>query len=616
MKKIALTLFLLFFGLNVFSQSGIKISSSTIVVGGEKFYLHTVQKEQTLYSICKAYKVTQKNIAKANPNLNGSSSINIGQVLKVPIKTVNKTGVTFKWHKVLKKETLYSIASKYKISVNDIIKHNADAKHGIKVGQVLKIPNVNGSGADYTDNHFYYHTVESGDTPFSVCQQYGTTYEQLYAFNRGSQNGLKLGEVLKIPKGNFDTTEKLRVYHEDELGVKSIGYDPLYFEEKSTTPCSEFTYDKSMVFNVGVMLPLYVEKNAWLAKKYKNKNDRLFYKNSRRFYEMYEGILLALQQLKIAGLSVNLYVYDTKNNAEEIRKIMQKDEFKTLDLLIGPIYSANVQILSYYIKKYKINLVTPLSHNAKLLKNNPFIFEAMPTKETRVKKTSDFLSLLYDTSVVIVHGGTPKELELIDLYKRKLVKSFVAQDQIDEIILKTIDYEHGGAATLEDALSVGNRNIILIPSSNEVFVTKIIEKLYNYSKDYDISLFGPPNWELYQNVQINHLRNLSFRYAAPSYIDYENWRVKSFIRKYRTAYKTEPGIYAYKGYDIMYYFGNALMRYGKHFQFCLTPFDKIPNRKGLVHDFEFIRYGNKGGFANSGVFMLEYNENFVLKKSK
>ena len=615
MNKIVIVSIILFSVLSAFSQTAIKKSTTTTVISGEKFYLHTVESGQTLYSICKTYGVSQKDIAKANSSIN--SGIKVGQVLKVPMKSSGKsTPSTFVWHKVKKQETLYSISKKYGISVNDIYTHNPDAKYGIKIDQVLKIPNTAGSGADYGDGNFYYHVVIPGDTPFSICQRYGTSYEQLYAFNPNAKNGLKVGEMLKVPKGNYDATEKLRVTHDNKLDISSTGFDPLYFDEPGVTPCSKYVYKPGTVFNVGVMLPLYISENASLSAKYNDEKDKLFYKNSKRFFEMYEGILLALQRLKIDGMSVNLYLYDTQKDAEEVKKIMRNPELKNLDLIIGPVYSSNIEVLSDFVKENKINLVTPLVKENDILKDNPFIYKVMPSDETRVKTTCDYLSKLYDSSIVIIHGGTPKELEIIDIYRRKLIKSFSSMENLNEISLKIIDYNHGGSANLEDALSLGYENIVLIPSEDEVFVTKIIERLNGYTKKYDISLFGPPSWELFENIIITHLRNLNFKYTSPHYVDYNNWRVKSVTKQYREVYKTDPSIYALQGYDIMYYFGTALMKYGKNFQFCLDPTDRIPNSKGLIHDFEFSRYGKNGGFENSGVFMLEYDINFALKKSE
>ena len=239
----------------------------------------------------------------------------------------------------------------------------------------------------------------------------------------------------------------------------------------------------------------------------------------------------------------------------------------------------------------------------------------MPSNEMKVEKTCDYFSGLYDSSIVIIHNNTEDEKKIIDTYRQKLVKSFSSNNKVDEVTLKVLQYSILGASGLEDALSIGVENVIVIPSDNEVFVTKLLVRLNELSKKYKIKILGHPNWEMFESIEYNQIKNLSLHFASPTYIDYENWRVKSFIRKYRETYQTEPGIYSYQGYDIMFYFISAMKEHGKNFQFCMSPYDNAPSPKGLSLFFDFGRTGLKNGFENNGIFILKYNENMKLTKT-
>jgi LysM repeat protein/ABC-type branched-subunit amino acid transport system substrate-binding protein len=597
------------------AQVPVKRSENITTEKNQKFYLHTVLAGQTMYSICKAYGVTQKDIAKANNTFSGV--ISVGQVLKIPIVDTGKSNAPdFLWHKVLPKETLYSLAKQFGITVNDIYSQNPDARQGLHIGQILKIPNIAKGNFDYQTDIFFVYTVQAGETLFSISQRYGKTPAQIVLFNPDAKGGIRVGQVLKIPKYNYDKTERLPVFHGNTPDLNNYTFDPLYFEDPGVTPCGRFHYSKEKSFNVAIMLPLYLNENSSYLPDNAGKKDKMFYKNSQRFFEMYEGILLAIQQLKLEGLSLNLYVYDTENDPEIVRQIMAKPEFEKTDLIIGPVYATNIKVLSYFIKKHHINLISPLSQNSELLDNNPFVYQVIPSAEMQVKKTSDFLSRLYDSSIVILHNGSEDELKMIGVYKQKLVSSFGTNPEINDVVLKIINYKTDGDRAIEDALSSGSENFIVMPSNDEVFVTQMIEKLHTYSKDYKISLIGSPQWDNFQNIESKYLKDLSFKYASPSYIDYNNWRVQSFLKKYRTVYNIEPSIYSYEGYDIAYYFGNALKTYGRNFQFCLSPFDSDPNPKGLVLNFDFARTGSADGFENNGMFMLEYDSNLKLIKAQ
>jgi len=608
-RVIGIFIFLLIYVLS-FSQIEIKKSDETTVINNQKYYLHKVEAGQTLYSICKAYNVSQKDVAKAN-NIT-TSAIKTGQILKIPIvNKEEKDSPDFIFHKVKTGETLYAISKKYNVSVEDIIMHNVDAKYGIKTNQVLKIPNIKKGNFDYEDENVYYYTVEKGNTLFSISQRFGVPIKQIVLFNPEIKNGLKAGQTIKIPKTNYDISERLPVNNNAEIH----NYEHLYFEEDGITPCNKFIYNKSISFNIVLLLPLHLDRNIYYISNYKDEKDKMFYKNTRYFFELYEGILLALQTLKKQGISINLTVHDTKNDSKVVSDIMKGLNYSELDLIIGPVYSENVKIAIHYAKKNKINLISPLSQNIDLIKDNPFVYQVVPSTEMRIKKTSDMFGRMHDTSIVIIHNGSEKEKKLIEIYKTKLVQSSSFQNETNAISLKTVNYNKGGEERIEDALSVGVQNVIVIPSEEEVFITQVIEKLNLLSETYDIKLVGSPNWESFQNINLKHLKDLSFHYISPVFRNYSKSKVKKFINEYRTVFETEPSIYSFEGYDIMYYFANALRKYGRHFQFCLSPEDIIPNKSGIVFDFDFVRTNNDGGFENNGMFILEYDENFQKQKA-
>ena len=128
-----------------FAQKGeVKKSTKIETVDGKKYYLHTVEKGQTLYAIAKAYNLNVNDILLENPDaLNG---IKPGQKLKIHfekpvavVKPVVADTATF-IHKVEPGQTLYSISKQYGITEDAIVKLNPTAKNGLKLGQELRIP--------------------------------------------------------------------------------------------------------------------------------------------------------------------------------------------------------------------------------------------------------------------------------------------------------------------------------------------------------------------------------------------------------------------------------------------------------------------------------------------
>ena len=104
-------------------------------------------------------------------------------------------------------ESIYSIASKLGVTKDEIIKNNPDAADGISNGMRLYFPiedeKVEAETPALTtlkaENPVLMHTVKQGETLYGLAKAYGTTVDELISFNPGSENGIKIGQKLKIP---------------------------------------------------------------------------------------------------------------------------------------------------------------------------------------------------------------------------------------------------------------------------------------------------------------------------------------------------------------------------------------------------------------------------------
>jgi LysM repeat protein len=624
MNKIYKLSFLLIIALSSFvmnAQVEVEKSDNLIFVLGKKYYLHKVESGQTLYSICRVYGVNEADIFSEN-SVVAREGLKAGSEIKIPVKDPNEITTTsssnslntsssstdYINHTVKKKQTLYFLTHTYNVSEAELIKLNPEISQGLKVGQVIKVPKP-GTVKVTSSGDFRLHTVQPGETLFSLAQRYGVEISSLKLNNPElNSGGLKVGKVLRIPTRTRSFEELLKVEHNKIPSNEYYDYDPLYFEEPGVTPCNAHSYNGSS-FKIAVLLPLYVQENATM------KNSGRYYKNTERFYEFYQGLLLAAKKMKSLGVSVEFIVKDTKASNQRVKEILSLSTMRNVDLIIGPVYSANFRLASAFAKEHKINIVAPfkLKHES-LVVTNPYAFLANPSEETEVGEISSFLSSSYDNSILVVHNGSVEEDELIETYKKKLVQAFVPYEQINEIVFKQVNFKLGGAAAVENALSVGLHNIVIIPSNDQVFITKVITKLNYLSKNYKITLYGRSAWENFRNIEIDYLRNLKFHYGTTGFVDKKDKSVKNFDYSYKTYFKAVPSTYSYMGYDISYFFLNVLKDYGRHFQFCLPSAVNKNYTKGLCYEFNFKRVSPFSGFENNWLGIVKINKTLELVK--
>lgn len=122
-----------------------------VKLNGQFYILHKVEKGEGLFSVARRYNSTVDEITKANPEV--KSGLKLGQTIKVPatepVKVeIKETPVTAPkanqasnttTHEVQPGETLFSIARKYNLSVDELKKLNNLNDGSIKVGQTLKL---------------------------------------------------------------------------------------------------------------------------------------------------------------------------------------------------------------------------------------------------------------------------------------------------------------------------------------------------------------------------------------------------------------------------------------------------------------------------------------------
>ena len=175
----------------------LRIPTKEIYEGEENVYI--VQKGDTLYSIAVANNTTVDELKRMN-NLT-SNILSTGQLLKIPSALLPESTYIVK-----KGDSLYSIATKYNTTVDELKRINNLTSNILSIGQVLKLPSDKVSDIEKEENTISY-TVQKGDSLYSIARKYSTTIDKIKDLNNLTTNLLSIGQVLLIPTDtNLETT--------------------------------------------------------------------------------------------------------------------------------------------------------------------------------------------------------------------------------------------------------------------------------------------------------------------------------------------------------------------------------------------------------------------------
>ena len=168
---------------------------------------YTVKRGDTIYSIARDNNIDINTLIKDNSLVN--NNLSIGQVLKIrtpmgvntiveecigPDYTIPASIQTnYITYNVLKGDSLYTIAKKYNVSVNDLINYNNLKSNNLSIGQVLKIPVINNGSSNNVS-----YVVKAGDSLYSIARRYNTSVDELKRKNNLTSSLLSVGQKLII----------------------------------------------------------------------------------------------------------------------------------------------------------------------------------------------------------------------------------------------------------------------------------------------------------------------------------------------------------------------------------------------------------------------------------
>ena len=602
---------LLFFVVLLFSDGIAQEKAPVIeVINGNKYYVHKIEKGNTLYAISKKYLVEIDVILEENPAV--KEGLKIDQVIKIPISRQNKNlekanspGIKADnmLHTVEKGQTLYSLAKLYNIDITALEEDNVGIVNGMKLGQVITIPVVKvkdiapRASLQAKEDVLLRHKVEKGETLDSLASKYQVSSDSIALINNGIPGGLKLGDSIIIPKKDLKKIPATKA----DLKQDTISR---FIKRKLKDVSGNIDSLKLETYTVGLFLPFYLDENQLLNASNKEFEKEKISDNSAIGTSFYEGFLFAVDSLLKEGLSIRLFVYDAGKDPAVIKELLSKPEMAEMDLIIGPLYSPGFSVVSDFALSKKINIISPFSNNLGLLTNNPYVSKPTSSQNTRLQEMLYYVSKNFSKeNLILLNSNSESDKELVS------VCNSAAKGLFNGKALKEISYQEAKLAGLKSGLSSTQNNIIIVPSVDQAFVTQLITNINYWIHDYNITLVGLDNWMDFDNLDMSYLDKLNTHFPTSFHVDYESNEMKNFMKRYRSKYFIDPDHFAMQGFDIGYYYLSALFNNGLNLE---KSYSEI-KFKGLQTTFNLSRLNSNSGFENHGISIMKYDDFKLIK---
>ncbi len=530
-------------------------STNVQTIQGKKYYIHKLEKGQSLYALTRLYGVDLKTIYAENPQ--AEKSTKVGEEIKIPFVTVPTvstptltapTATTtidtnrYITYKVTKGETLYSLSKKLNQSEKELEKRNPTLALGVKEGQLLII-------------------------------------------------GEKRKTAGTIAVAALPTKTATPVFNLDSINPHVIR-------------------PKKQSYTIGLFLPFRLDQTLATDINYLASKKQNFPNLSTLAIDFYLGFKRAVDSLTSKDLEINLNLFDVDDkDSGKIESLVNAESFKQLDMVVGPLYAGGFKTASQKAKQLSIPIISPFTQQNKILFNNVWTSKMTPSQYTLLEGLADYCidSLKQSNGhLMIVSAGK-------DVKEQAFVKAFknYYNDRLSDRKRGVVDTvtEVKGIAGVKAAYKSGVKNIVVTFSANQVFIMDFITQLSIFSGKKDMVLCGWQNISALENLDQEYLNQLQFTFPAQNNIT-NTTAYQTLSKDYKQQMNTAPSEYFFEGFDLGYYYLKSLKENGID---GLLSLDK-QNLELPYTRFKFYRPDNSTGFDNKGMYIFKYN-NYKIERT-
>lgn len=559
------------------AKSGAKVATTQGIVN------HKVLAKETLYGIGKKYNVSDADLKKANPFLE-TDGLQIDQILTIPSKNSIKPSEKAVYHDVLPKETKYSIAKQYGITIAELEKKNPEIVSNLTVGYHLLIkgnPAKNPEVSQNTDNKqvavaakkYATYEVKPKETLYSLSKMFDLSQEELLALNPDLKNGVEIGMLLKVPAvSSFPSVSENKVYTDlapkNNLGTRK---------------------------KLALLLPFNVTKvegdtvNSVVARLKKDK----FLNMTLDFYA---GALMAIDSAKTLGLPIDVSVFDsgeTKFNSN-IAAIVAANNLQNADAIIGPFYQNNAETTARLLSANNVPVISPLSKDEGNSIAN--LYQAVPSNEVLKSAMFDFMRAKKGNVVAVVDK------------KKGSTIQYLKQNQPDVKLVPLADNGNVTVEGLKSMLVPGRMNYVVMETASTWMVKTTIAAMLSAMSNYQVELVVLELNETLDSDEINFSNLVKLKMMYPSVTKDDNSaEAIAFENKFKKLNSIAPSDYATRGFDVTF---DTMMRLMQNKSFEETA--NTAATQQFKNKFEY--YKKDGiGYANKGVYILYYDTDLTVK---
>lgn len=310
---------------------------------------------------------------------------------------------------------------------------------------------------------------------------------------------------------------------------------------KDTLPLENNKPDK---FTIALLLPLQLEEH--FANDTNPDTAPYIIPEALPAIHFFEGALLAKSYLSEQMVELNYKIIDTGFDSLKTISTLNTEKMADADAVISMLPANYNNALGQASERWKKPVYFFQASNTQILEKYKNLNLLSPSNNTQIRQTAAFLAEHYPASnFITVFREQRNENDIAALFAG-VMDSIKGNSSCVKV-----NYKTDGWNSLKGRLIKNKRNVLIIPTSDEAFLSAILNKIREVKTDYSFMLCGMPSWENFGALDPELMKELNAVFFSGMFVEIEAAEAIAFRKKFIATYHADPLLQGFMSYEVI-----------------------------------------------------------------
>lgn len=350
----------------------------------------------------------------------------------------------------------------------------------------------------------------------------------------------------------FQNNEGFVLVLKDQLenqAIMSTDEKAVYQKLKSFVPTDQFS--KSLVkkspqtLDIAIILPF----------NYSGGKDLTSLNSGNFVFELYQGINFALKEIVDTGVKINTRTFDTQRSLTKLKAILSDPFILQADVIIGPVYPEETEMVTAFAEKNDIPFVNPLSNIDDKLLELEFAYLFRPSVSSLGSNLIDYMRKFIDgKKLAVAYSNSTRDEQLAKYLMDASPRFGYEMVKSSQVTNRNINQFFDDIKLKNDSLSIADVVIILSEDPN------IASSTFGFMESQNVKtpVVVMDSWLFFNFASFEMLESQNFVFLGNNTINFGNPELGKFRTNFYNKHLIFPSFNSHLGYELIYWVAETI----------------------------------------------------------